>query len=70
MEKKKEQDFFVIDDSGEKQAISPAYLRAVLRQELEAFFDQRGDRCSALDVLRYNDAWSRAIKGKLSDRPK
>ena len=64
------EEFFVIDDAGEKQAISPAYLRAVLRQELEAFFDQRGDRCSALDVLKYNDAWSRAVKGKLSDKPK
>jgi hypothetical protein len=64
------EEFFVIDDAGEKQAISPAYLRAVLRQELEAFFDQRGDRCSALDVLRYNDAYSRSIKGKLSDKPK
>ncbi len=70
MEKKKEQDFFVIDDAGEKQAISPAYLRAVLRQELEAYFDQQGDRCSADQVLKYNDAWSRAIKGKLSDKPK
>jgi hypothetical protein len=64
------EEFFVIDDAGEKQAISPAYLRAVLRQELEAFFDQRGDRCSAEQVLKYNDAWSRAIKGKLSDKPK
>lgn len=64
------EEFFVIDDAGEKQAISPAYLRAVLRQELEAFFDQRGDRCSAEQVLKYNDAWSRAIKGKLSDEPK
>ena len=70
MEKKKEQDFFVIDDAGEKQAISPAYLRAVLRQELEAYFDQQGDRCSADQVLKYNDAWSRAIKGKLSDKPR
>ena len=70
MEKKKEQGFFVIDDAGEKQAISPAYLRAVLRQELEAYFDQQGDRCSADQVLKYNDAWSRAIKGKLSDKPK
>lgn len=64
------EEFFVIDDAGEKQAVSPAYLRAVLRQELEAFFDQRGDRCSADQVLKYNDAWSRAIKGKLSDKPK
>mgnify|MGYP001344516137 CR=1 FL=1 len=64
---KDSKDYFVLDSDGQRYHMSPAYLMALIRDELERFYSESGNRCKPAEILRFNDLYSRSTKGKLSD---
>ena len=67
MNKKNDKDYYVLNSDGQEIHMSPAYLIQLIRDELERFYDERGNRCQTKDILRFNDLYNQSLKGKLAD---